>query len=488
MAFTKQLVPQAPCQGAFTSSKPIFSHSSRSIRSRAVPIPEIASIASSVQTLVDTIASAAPEPIQPAVQVIGGDIASVAALAPTIPGLARLGSLYYLLGTKPNPLAGVLDFYFLNPIGKVFRKTFKARDFVLRDKLGGGNFGVTFEAVRVSEADGTVSGKKPLTAEQKGRRVVLKRVNLDKSGVRTGFLKAGTMAKGAAESGAVESYMCSKVARNPLVQSSCAAYLGEFEAEDSANGIQKGTQWLVWKFESDSTLSDALSGNLGQWPEDIEEIMLGKVDERQPVEKREAAVIKAVLKQVLTGVSRLHSLGIVHRDIKPENLLITVNGEVKIIDFGAACDMCTGINFNPLYGMLDPRYSPPEELVMPQNFPRAPTPIVAALLSPFAWVYGRPDLFDSYCVGVLLMQMAVPQLRSMANIRLFNNQLRTFDQDLDAWRKFNGRSMDFTLLDRNNGAGWDLAQKLVAPRDKWNRGRISTDAALRHRFFLPELF
>lgn len=29
--------------------------------------------------------------------------------------------------------------------------------------------------------------------------------------------------------------------------------------------------------------------------------------------------------------------------------------------------MCTGINFNPLYGMLDPRYSPPEELVMPQS-------------------------------------------------------------------------------------------------------------------------
>jgi len=53
------------------------------------------------------------------------------------------------------------------------------------------------------------------------------------------------MAKGAAESGAVESYMCSKVARNPLVQSSCAAYLGEFEADETANGIQKGTQWLV---------------------------------------------------------------------------------------------------------------------------------------------------------------------------------------------------------------------------------------------------
>lgn len=34
---------------------------------------------------------------------------------------------------------------------------------------------------------------------------------------------------------------------------------------------------------------------------------------------------------------------------------MTNSGSVKLIDFGAAVDMCTGINFNPLSGMLDPR-------------------------------------------------------------------------------------------------------------------------------------
>lgn len=50
--------------------------------------------------------------------------------------------------------------------------------------------------------------------------------------------------------------------------------------------------------------------------------------------------------------------------------------------------------------------SPPEELVLPKNFPRVRVPFMAALLSPVAWQVGRPDLFDSYSAGVLLLQMA----------------------------------------------------------------------------------
>jgi hypothetical protein len=42
--------------------------------------------------------------------------------------------LYYLLGTRPNPLLGMLDFFALGPLNKALDRKLSARDFVLRDK------------------------------------------------------------------------------------------------------------------------------------------------------------------------------------------------------------------------------------------------------------------------------------------------------------------------------------------------------------------
>ena len=52
--------------------------------------------------------------------------------------------------------------------------------------------------------------------------------------------------------------MNSRIMRNFRVKSSIARYLGEFVADKSDGGFIQGTQWLVWKFESDTTLADAM--------------------------------------------------------------------------------------------------------------------------------------------------------------------------------------------------------------------------------------
>lgn len=59
-----------------------------------------------------------------------------------------------------------------------------------------------------------------------------------------------------------------------------------------------------------------------------------------------------------------------------------------------------------------------------------PAKPVAALLSPVLWQMEHPDKFDMYSFGILMLQMAFPNLRSDNSLIAFNRRLQELGWDL----------------------------------------------------------
>lgn len=104
--------------------------------------------------------------------------------------------------------------------------------------------------------------------------------------------------------------------------------------------------------------------------------------------------------QIANGMATAHAAGIVHRDLKPENLMVTRDGDIKILDFGLAkllresselaSGMPTFAKLETLEGMVvgTVQYMSPEQAA------------------------GRPIDYhsDQFSYGSILYQMATGQL------------------------------------------------------------------------------
>lgn len=67
-----------------------------------------------------------------------------------------------------------------------------------------------------------------------------------------------------------------------------------------------------------------------------------------------------IFRQVVAGVAYLHSQNVLHRDIKDENVILDFNLHARLIDFGSACYMTPGQEFDTFCGTLE--YCAPEVL------------------------------------------------------------------------------------------------------------------------------
>jgi formylglycine-generating enzyme required for sulfatase activity len=110
-----------------------------------------------------------------------------------------------------------------------------------------------------------------------------------------------------------------------------------------------------------------------------------------------------IIRCIANGLEFAHNNGIVHGDLKPGNVLVTDNGDVKIIDFGIARLMtrhprAAGVNGDerPRLSALTPPYASPEML---ENAPPDP----------------RDDIYALACIAHELLTGRHPFDRMVAN-------------------------------------------------------------------------
>ncbi|KXZ43807.1 hypothetical protein GPECTOR_80g167 [Gonium pectorale] len=237
----------------------------------------------------------------------------------------------------------------------------------------------------------------------------------------------------------------------------CADFLGYCEVADSeATGRLTPGLWLVWKYEGKNTLSYYINRR--------DTIRALATD----MKVSESAVVPTVMKQIFEGLAAFHAAGLVHRDIKPLNIIFAEDvRRFKLIDLGACADLRSGTNYVPEESILDLNYCPPEQFVMPTDSPHlAKQGLLKLAISPMLWAKHKPDRFDTWSAGIVMLQLAVPAMRSDRALRNFNAAYGPkYGYDLAAWRRGTHLPQrDGALLEGDDGAGWELLQSLLAPR------------------------
>ncbi|MFZ9343235.1 MAG: protein kinase domain-containing protein, partial [Candidatus Nanopelagicaceae bacterium] len=113
---------------------------------------------------------------------------------------------------------------------------------------------------------------------------------------------------------------------------------------------------------------------------------------------------------ILIALQYSHKNGIIHRDIKPGNIMITDNGDVKVMDFGIARALAdTGATMTSTWNIIGTaQYLSPEQATGTQADARSDLYSVGCLL--YELLAGRPPFTGDTPVAIAYQHVSAPLL------------------------------------------------------------------------------
>ncbi len=137
----------------------------------------------------------------------------------------------------------------------------------------------------------------------------------------------------------------------------------ETEDESSIGGPRKHYH-VVSELLDGITLQEVIEGNV---PDTDEDGGFGMRLYDEYRNQRDEFAVK-VIKAVLFGMMAMHDAGYIHRDIDPSNIMLTIDGRIKLIDFGIAKKMTTLTNSDRSYTVAGKfigkaKYAAPEQVM-----------------------------------------------------------------------------------------------------------------------------
>jgi len=126
--------------------------------------------------------------------------------------------------------------------------------------------------------------------------------------------------------------------------------------------------------------------------------------DRSPDKRVPLIQARDLFSQLLDAMEYLHQMKIIHRDLKPDNMLLTVDGTLKISDFGAALEI--NRDNNASHGAAkcrgSPAFQPPEIISEKQHaFSGSKIDIWAAGVTLFIMCVGRFPFAGSSVTALL---------------------------------------------------------------------------------------